>query len=124
MKKRILAMTLLLALALPLGAGAIPYYDDTAYCDGYLSFSGTTAVCTISVGGSEGDSITGTMKLYQVVNGKDEFVKSWPSLKGTTSLEFTGRVYNGESGGKYKLTVSAVVNGKTIHGRDVTATCP
>lgn len=44
MKKRFLAMTLLLAMALSLCVSAASRYGDTAYADLTLAFNGTEAI--------------------------------------------------------------------------------
>lgn len=123
MKKRFLAMTLLLAMALTLCVSAAPRYDEASSCKPYLNFSGTTANCSVSAEGSRGVSINVTMTLYHVVNGKDVKVKSWPSLAGTTSMDYTGTYTEAVSGDTYKLAVSGTVGTDKV-SNSVTVRCP
>lgn len=123
MKKRFLAMTLLLAMALTLCVSAAPRYGGTTYAEPSILFSKTTANCAVEVSGEKGDSINVTMTLYHVVNGKDVKVKSWPSLTGTTSMDYTGTYTGAVSGDTYKLAVSGTVGTDKV-SNSVTARCP
>lgn len=124
MKKRILAATLFLAMALALCASAAPapHYDDAFFCKPYLSFDGRTAACSIGVEADTGAAIKASLTLYHIVDGKEVFAKSWPNLKGTTSLDFTGYYYVAVPGDQYKLTATATV-GRDEVTNSVTATC-
>lgn len=123
MKKRFLAMTLLLAMALTLCVSAAPRYGGMAYAEPDLTFNKTTAYCVVEVSGAKGDSINVTMALYHVVNGKDVKVKSWPSLAGTTSMDYTGTYTEAVSGDNYKLAVSGTVGTDKV-SNSVTVRCP
>lgn len=123
MKKRFLAMTLFLAMILTLGVSAAPRYGEASHAAVYLSFQGTKASCSVDAGGAKGDSINVTMTLYHVVNGKDVKVKSWPSLTGTTSMDYTGTYTGAVSGDTYRLAVSGTVGTDKV-SNSVTARCP
>lgn len=122
MKKRFLAMTLLLAMALTLCVSAAPRYGDTAYAEPDLTFSGATANCAVEAWGDSGTSINVTLTLYHMVNGKAIQVKQWPGLTGTTSMDYTGYYDYAVPGDQYKLTVTGTVGRDSVNN-SVLATC-
>lgn len=84
-----------------------------------LSFSGTTATCTVKVeADSSSHPVSATVKLWQ---GND-CIATW-NPSGTGSLNFSG-TKTVTSGLQYTLTVDATVNGSTIPTRSITRTCP
>lgn len=122
MKKRFLAMTLLLAMALSLCVSAAPRYDESARAEVYLNFDGTTASCSVDARGDSGISINVNLTLYHMVNGKAIQVKQWSGLTGTTSMDYTGYYNYAVPGDQYKLTVTGTV-GRDHVNNSVLATC-
>lgn len=89
----------------PLGGGGHPPVRGDHQLIPGLSFSGTTATCTLSVTAKKGTDITGTLTLYR---GSTK-VKSW-DVDETTSVSFrdTCTVTKGYS---YKLVADLTVTG-------------
>lgn len=122
MKKRLLAVTLFLAMALTLCASAAPRYDDATCANVYLNFDGTTASCSVDTRCAAGASINVTLTLYHMVNDKAIQVKQWSGLTGTTSMDYTGYYDYAVPGDQYKLTVTGTV-GRDKVDNSVLATC-
>lgn len=119
MKKRIMGIVLVLALALSVCVSAAPRYDDGTYVYPMLDFEGTTAVCALAVDAARGASIKATLTL-SYSNGKK--LKAWSNLTDTTYMGFEGTC-SVSSGETYTLTATVVVDGQTIT-KSTTATCP
>lgn len=117
MKKRVFALTALLALVLAVSAQALEPRVRTPVPS--LSFSGTTANCYVDyLSGSSSDSVSLTLTLYQ---GKT-FVDCWRA-SGTGSAVVSGSC-GVESGKSYTLTLTGIVNGSAIQASSTTRTCP
>lgn len=116
-KKRILAMSLVLVMLLctvvqAAGPMKAPLATPT------LSFSGTTATCTANVrGNNASDRLSVTMKLW---NG-NTCLKTW-TASGTGNLRMskTATVSKGKT---YKMTVDYTVNGVKQTQQFATGTC-
>ena len=115
MRKRLFSFVLVLtvltlvsvaALAAILAPGAAPN----------LSFSGTTANCSVTVKGS--GTINATLELWQ----GSTLVASW-SGSGTNRVRINGSA-SVSHGQTYTLTVSGTVGGVAIQATPVTKTCP
>lgn len=117
MRKRVLALTLVLALGLGFTVQAAPLRAPRLYPN--LTFSGTTATCTASVRADNAtDTISMTVKLWQGAT----CLKTWTaSGTGSASLSKTTTVTRGKT---YKLTVDATINGVAQPQQSVTRTCP
>lgn len=112
MQKKIAALTmaLLLAFSMALGAAAVePRYNSAIRAIPKILFSGTTATCGFQVTAIQGSSISVDMRLYRVVGSDVEFVTSWSTQTGTTSLSYSDsyRV----SKGSYMVTLDVTVDG-------------
>lgn len=118
MKKRTIALVLVLILSLSLvtSAAATTY---AATFSPTLSFSGTTAYCTISVDpDNSDDDVSVTMKLWD----GSTCIRTWiVSNKGFTAFSRSATV---ESGKYYTLSVDVTINDYTFQRRSVGATCP
>lgn len=119
MKKRIMGIVLVLALALSVCVSAAPRYGDATTVNPTLDFQGTTAVCWLEVDAPRGTAITATLTISRS-NGKK--VKAWSNLTDTTYMGFEGTC-SVSSGETYTLTATVVVDGQTIT-KSTTATCP
>ena len=117
MRKRVLALTLVLAFVLGLTVQAAPLRAPRLYMN--LTFSGTTATCSASVRADNAtDTISMTVKLWQGAT----CLKTWTaSGTGSASLSKTATVTRGKT---YKLTVNATINGVAKPQQSVTRTCP
>lgn len=117
MKKRILAVVLLLVLALSLSAQATS--PRIAAGRPRLSFSGTTASCLVDYkSGNSTDKLSATLTLWQGSTRVDSWTDSG-----------TGRVTISEqcavkSGKDYKLTLTWSLNGTAQSAVSVTGRCP
>lgn len=92
MKKRFAATTLALLVLMAITTNvlaATPRWATTTVCNPTLIFKDTTATCSVDTRALTGSSISMTMTLYKVVNGKDVAVTSWSGLTGTTRLNVT-----------------------------------
>lgn len=81
-----------------------------------LSFSGTTANCSVTVKGS--GTINATLELWQ----GSTLIASW-SESGTYRVSISGAA-SVSHGQTYTLTVSGTVGGVAIQATPVTKTCP
>lgn len=113
MKKRTIAIALILALLLSMSAYAIEPRDSGTLS---LTFDGTTAVCKAVVSAS-GKKIVATMTLYE---GSTR-IASWPA-SGTSRVAITGKA-EVEAGVEYRLTVSGTADGVAFSADSVYATC-
>ena len=114
MKKRVLALVLVVAILLASTALAATYAVRPSVS---LDFDGTTANCSCTVRGESGDKIEVMMTLWQ----GSVLVYSW-SDSGTTrvSMDKTKTVTKGKS---YTLKVNASVNGEILDEVSVKGTC-
>ena len=109
MWKRVLALSLVLAVMMGIAAQAAPARAPRLYPS--LTFSGTTATCIASV---RGDNV----KLWKGAS----CLKTWTSSgTGSVSLSKTATVTSGKT---YKLTVNATINGVAQPQQSITRTCP
>jgi len=116
MKKRYLALSVLLAVILVMPVYAQTYAARNE-CD--LSFAGSTAYCSVSIlRDDRSDEISAVVKLWD--GSRD--VAEW-SADGTGRLDFyeTKTVTPGRT---YKLTVDYTVNGKSQPQLSTSAACP
>ncbi len=116
MKKRILALILMLSLAFSICAFAVL---DNIYAQATIEFRGETAVCTVNVDGQNADDeIEITVKLW---NG-GKCLETWYAEDvGSLRFQETADV---ESGKVYGLTASITVNGVSMEGASDRGTCP
>ena len=117
MWKRVLALSLVLAVMMGIAAQAAPARAPRLYPS--LTFSGPTATCIASVRGDNAtDSISMTVKLWKGAS----CLKTWTSSgTGSVSLSKTATVTSGKT---YKLTVNATINGVAQPQQSITRTCP
>ena len=117
MRKRVLALTLVLALVLGISAQAAQ--TRSYQISPSLSFTGTTANCAVVVYGEDNnDAISITAKLYQ----GSTCVKTW-NTSGTGVVQLSKPVAV-EKGKTYKLTADVTINGVKQATKSTTATCP
>ena len=111
MRKRLFSFTLALTLLLLFSA---PVFAATQVnrVTPNLSFSGTTANCSVTVKGS--GTINATLELWQG--------STW-SGSGTNRVSISGSA-SVSRGQTYTLTVSGTVGGVAIQATPVTKTCP
>lgn len=116
MKRRVVAMMLVLMMVLSVTAMAVT--PRAALVMPRLSFSGTTAMCEVDVfGDADSDSISVTLALWH--NGN--LVTSWyRSGTGTVSIDEDTSVIKGQT---YTLTATAKVNGNWLDTMSVEGTC-
>ena len=116
MKKVVFAALLLFLIAIPVSAQATQ--RSTASIPN-ITFSGTTATCTVSVNGdSANDSISLTAKLYQ----GNKCIATWTD-SGNGKLRFS-RTKTVQSGKTYKLTADVTINGTALGTTSATVTFP
>ena len=113
MRKRVIAMVLALLLT-----HAIPAFAEmrSIRANPVLSFSGTTAYCSVPVRGN--GEIEVTMELWK----GGILIASWYG-SGTNSLVLSGTA-SVSHGQTYTLTASGTVGGIAINATPVTKTCP
>lgn len=117
MRRRVLALSLVLALVLGITAQAAQI--RAGQLQPTLSFSGTTATCkAVVVADNDADRISITVKLWDGAK-----IHSQWSTSGRGSINFrqTATVTRGKT---YKLTVNATINGVAQPQQSVTRTCP
>lgn len=117
MRKKVLALTLLLVFTLGITAQAAQ--PRAAQITPSLSFSGTTATCAVTVRGDKTtDSIAITAKLYQ----GGTLLKTWTkSGTGTVKLSETATVTKTRS---YILESTVTINGVKQTVAPVMKACP
>ena len=129
MKKLVISVCVMLVVLLfPVNSIALPLWEYTSRCNPSLSFTGTTANCTLYIKAYDDSAkITATLTLIREnTDGTEKVVKTWPDLSDTGSLTFSG-TKSVSSGQTYRLEVSSTV--KTSKGVEypyeyVRATCP
>lgn len=88
----------------------MPMWDNTSDAATVLSFSGTTAKCTVSVYGYSGvKEIYGTMILKKVNGTSETTVKSWPVSSSGREL-YASKSCTVTKGYKYKLEFNGYVS--------------
>lgn len=115
MRKRLFSFTLALTLLLLFSAPVFAATQANRVTPN-LSFSGTTANCSVTVKGS--GTINATLELWQ----GSTLVASW-SGSGTNRVSISGSA-SVSHGQTYTLTVSGTVGGVAIQAVPVTKTCP
>lgn len=117
MKKRIICFTLVLLLiaVIPLSANAVTPRAP-AILPG-LSFSGTTATCSLFVSANSNDNIHAVIKLWQ---GSRSLV-TW-NVSGREYLDFVN-TYSVNRNTTYKLTADVTINGESYPQVSVSRTC-
>lgn len=117
MRRRICVLIALLVLVLTIGVQAVE--PRTSDVRPNLSFTGTTANCSVICRGDESnDTVNATLTLYKGTT----YVDSWSdSGTGRVTLRGSCKV---ESGQSYKLVVRYSVNGKSMPSASTTARCP
>lgn len=116
MKKRAWVCILVIALLLSISAQAATQRAITLYPS--LSFSGTTANCSISILGATNDTFYVTLKLWR---GSTCLATWHDSGSGYVTMSETETV---EPGYTYDLTADVVINGTLQPRVSVQATCP
>lgn len=116
--KKVLSLVLLLAVVFSVSAQAAGP-ERIIRRDADISFSGTTATCTVDIrGNTTSDRITFVAKLWH----GGTCLNTWTvSGTGRATLNKTQSVTRGET---YKLTVDTTVNGVVQPFKSVTKTCP
>lgn len=116
MKKTLFAAFFLLMLVFPFSAQAT---QRSAMVKPNITFSGTTATCSVSViGNSAKDSISLTVKLYS----GNACIATWTD-SGSGNLNFS-RTKTVQKGSTYKLTADVSINGTALSTASTTGTCP
>lgn len=117
MRQRICALAALVVLALAISVQAAG--PRTGDASPYLSFTGTTANCSVICrGDGNNDTIDVTLTLYQ----GSTYVDSWSdSGIGRVTIRESCTVKSGRS---YKLVVRYSVNGESKPSVYTTARCP
>ena len=117
MWKRVMVLSLILALILGISAQAVQI--RAVQLQPTLSFSGTKATCkTVVVADNDADRISITVRLWDGAK-----IHSQWSTSGRGSINFrqTATVTRGKT---YKLTVNATINGVAQPQQSITRTCP
>lgn len=116
MKRRVLALVVLIVLVMSVSAQAVNHRAVNAAPT--LDFDGATAECSVVCAGNVSDRINATITLYE---GND-FVDSW-SGSGTTRVSVSGdcQVTRGRT---YTLEVTWSVNGVQQQSVSTTRRCP
>lgn len=117
MKKRIVSLFLLalmVSMLLVTPICAVLNWNATDKCDVYLTFSGTTARCTVEVIASDTDAdITATIKLQKKgLLGIYTTKEKWEDVTATGTLNFYD-TYSPVDSGEYKLTADIEVVGSS-----------
>ena len=117
MKKRILALAVLLIRALDMSVQAAEQRATAP--KPRLAFSGTTANCSVRyICDSSSDEVEATLTLYQGTT----YVDSWSgSGTGTVSVSGSCRITSGKN---YKLVLEYSVNGSAKPSVSATGVCP
>lgn len=121
MQKKILSLTLAIALLFSLSVSALavsitPRWVTTDTCNISLSFSGSTANCSVSIDGKAGTNKIVAKTILERYNGSSySTVKTWEQTVYTSSYTLGGTSGNCVRG-SYRLRVEATVynaNGKS-----------
>ena len=117
MKKRIVcfALAILLVAVIPLSAKAVTPRAP-AILPG-LSFSGTTATCSLFVSSNTNDNIRAVIKLWQ----GSRAIVTW-NVSGREYLDFVN-TYSVSRNTTYKLTADVTINGESYPQVSVSRTC-
>lgn len=118
MRKRIVSLAAVMALLVVMSASAVAVEPRLTVSTPSLTFSGTTANCSVIVRASSGDEIDATLSLYR----GSVLVDSWPG-EGTTAVYISGSCSGLTKGVTYTLKVSGTVDGVSFSGTPVSATC-
>lgn len=118
MRKRIVSFAAVMALLLAMCISAVAVEPRLTTSTPSLTFSGTTANCSVIVSGEEGDTISAVLSLYR----GSTLIDSWPG-NGTTAIYISGSASGLTSGVTYTLKVSGTVNGVAFSGTPVSKTC-
>ena len=118
MKKRVLAITLLIVMVLTVSAQAItPRY---AAAKPSLTFSDRTAICEVGVRADNvSDKISVTLKLWRGASCLDTWTET-----GTGYVYLTGEHTVPMRSWTYKLTADVTINGVAQPQTSVEAVCP
>lgn len=117
MKKRILPIILVVIMAVSLCAPAFAT-TKAARATPSLSFSGTTANCSVTITDA-GKQISATLQLWY----NDMLVNAW-SGSGTSYVAITGTHTSCVSGGVYTLKLVGTIGGVSITSNPIVKTCP
>ena len=116
MKKRIVSLTLALALifSLSVTAFAAPRWDNIDDCNVALLFSGSTAKCNVIITGKSGTSMMRVTVYLQKVNanGGHTNVETWYEEVKGEKFRLNESV-TGCASGEYRLYVNAMVYNST-----------
>lgn len=116
MKKISLLLALILVISIPLQAYAVESRD--VWNGPNLSFSGTTAECSLKIYGDySSDYIVVTLKLFQGNN----LVKQWS--KGGSGVVSISETWPVTKGLTYTLTGEVMINGTYVPTHSDTGTC-
>ena len=113
MKKKLIPLILVLVMVLGISVAAV---EQRAAIAPRLSFSGTTATCTVGVSQS-GAEIEVTLELWC----GDDFIDSWS--KSGTSMVKISETCKVSKGNTYTLIASGTINGSPFESYPVTKTC-
>ena len=118
MKRRTLFIALILVMVMQVPALALS--ERTSVHNPGLSFSGTTAYCSISVTGDPDDEVSVVLTLW---NGR-EIIASWSAA--STSRPYVAIVEEATviKGQSYKLVADIYINGELVASPSKSGTCP
>lgn len=114
MQKKILSLTLAVALLFSLSISALavsvtPRWNTTMDCDISFGFSGSTAQCNVSINGKTGTNKIVAKTTLERYNGSGySTVKTWEQTVYTSSYTLDGTSTNCVRG-DYRLRVNATV---------------
>lgn len=118
MLKRFLSVVAAVTLLLSMCVSAIAVEPRAVGTMPTLTFSGTTANCSVIINGEEGDDIDAVMSLYR----GSTLVRSWPG-EGTTAIYISGSASGLTKGVAYTLKVTGTVDGVAFSSTPLTKTC-
>lgn len=108
MKKRLLAVALVVALVFSLNVNAFARWNSTESCEPRLSITGSTATCKLEVEtNNSSDKISAKLELK---NPSGRVVKTFGGLTGTGYLSYSN-TYSPVSTGTYTLVATVTVTG-------------
>ena len=118
--RRFIAVMSVLAIVFVMCFPVMAANESGAFVFPGLSFSGTTATCSLEVYAEHStDTIVATVKLKH----GNSVVKQWTNLTDVDMLDFSDTV--GVSHGEtYTLQVTLTINGSPYPVADVTRVCP
>lgn len=104
-----------------------PRYSDTSAVIVQLLFSGTSADCSVKIYGKSGTKSITDVNIT-LTDSDDNVVEEWKNLSSNGSIfSFSETASDLTKGKKYKLSVSANVNGNSsteFVSNSTTQTCP